>query len=306
MQNFAIIIVVNSKNGRIIHMIPHEKRLVRGILSALLSTFLFITACIFTALILLRVGNVATIIRNTDITGVLEDTELAYYIVNQLNSLPFNNTWIELYDVGNFIKTEAVSEEIGAIFRTYVRALDRNNLEYHLTTDAVLDIVTNLEPEFSYLFSHYMTEADNITLTRTLDDILDFRGLAVSGIIYDVSAGKIVPRLLLSPYMLWGLGILLALTLCFIFLHNSGMIKKAFKHSGIPIALSGFSYLVTGIIFVLFAEMLSGRLLTLSNLISGAMHLPIRSGLVLSATGVILIVVGIFIKQRKPSGGGSI
>ena len=286
-------------------MIPREKRFVRSILSALLSILLFVLVCIFTALLFIRVGNVAVIIRNTDITGVLEDTELAYYMVSQLNSLPFNNSWVEIYDVGDFLKTEAVSDEIGAIFRTYVRALDRNDLEYHLTTDAVLDIVTNLEPEFTFLFNHHMTEADNIILTRTLDDVLDFRGLTVSGIIYDVSAGRIVPRLLLSPYMLWALGILIALTLCFIFLHNSGMIKKAFKHSGIPFALSGFLYLLTGIIFGPYAEMLSGRLRTLSNLITGAMHLPIRSGLVLSAIGVILIAVGILIKQKKQRDGGN-
>jgi len=283
-------------------MIPQEKRFVRGILSASLSIFLFLLSFFFTALLLIRIVNVTMVIKNTDIYGVLEDTEIAHYMVSQLNSLPFNNTWINLYDVENFIKTDAVSNEIENIYKIYVKALNSNNLEYHLTENTVLGIVTNLEPELTYLFSHNMTEADNIVLTRTLDDILDFKGLTVSGIIYDVGVNAIVPRLMFSPYTLWGLGILIALLLCLTILHNTGKLEKTLMHSGIPIALSGVLYLLPGIILGSSPEMPGGRLLTLSKLTAGVIHLFIWSGIVLSAIGVILIV-GSFVFKRLRSTG---
>jgi len=239
------------------------------------------------------------IIRDIDIAEALEDTELAYYVINQLNALPFNDTEVDLSELQEFLKTEAVSNEIGNVFRLYTRALGTNDLEFHLTTDNIIDIVQNLEPEFNDLFNHRMTEADNIILARTLDDVLDFEGLTVSGIMYDVGIDTIVPRLLFSPYVMFGVIILIMLTLCSIFLLNLKTIPNAFLQSGITVTLSGFVYLITGVIFSTYPDLLSGPLHTLSGLVGGMMHLVIRTGIVLLAVGVISIVVWLFIRNRN-------
>ena len=269
------------------------------VISVILSLLMFIFITAFTALFMMRAGNAAMIIRSTDISEILADTEIAYYMVSQLNSLPFHDADITLYDIEAFVQRESVSNEIGGIVSDYARALNNNDLEYHLTSDGVLVIIHNLEPELHDLFDHSMTEADNVLLARTLDDILDFEGLTVGGILYDVGIDTMVPRLLLSPYLLWGAGILVLLTLCAFILLNLKAIPDAFLQSGIPITASGFLFLMTGVIFGTFPGLLSGRLFTLSRYTGGVMHLVIRYGFVLVAIGVAFIAVYLIQKRNK-------
>jgi len=280
-------------------MIPHEKRFVRGILSVLLSVLLFLLTCVFIIMILLRSVNVAESIRNTDLNELLDETEIAHYIISQIYSLPFNNAWIELEYVVDFLQTEAVSNEIDNIVAGYINALNNNDLDYHLTENTVLGIVRNLEPEFRYLLNHYMTEEDNIFLTRTLDDIFDFNTMTVSGISYDVGVNVIVPRLLFSPYMIWVVGVLIVLTMCYIFLHNKGMIEKAFLQNGIPVTLSGLIYLTPGGLFGSFPDQMSGRLRTLSLMSASITHLLIRFGVILTTIGVAFTLVYLVIRYNK-------
>ena len=277
------------------------KRFTDGILSVLLCTVLFISTCVFSILLLLRADFLPIIIRDIDITEVLEDTEIAYYIINQLNSLPFVEAEVDLYDLQEFIQTEAVSNELGNIFSEYARALGTNDLEFHLTNDDVLRVVQNLEPEFRDLFDHRMTEMDNMVLTRTLDDILDFEGMTASGVIYDAGIDIVVPRLLFSPLLLWGVGILILAIICVIFLMNSESIPKAFLLTGIPIIISGFLFLITGVVFSTYPDLLSGTLHTLSRLTGAMMHLVIRCGVVLAAIGATSIVVFLILRLRKES-----
>jgi len=274
------------------------KRFANGILSVILCTVLFIFTCLFAAVLLLRTDFLPLIIREADIIEVLEDTEISYYILSQLNSLPFVETEVDLYDLQEFIKTEAVSNEIGNVFSEFTRALGTNDLEFHLTNNDVLRIVQNLEPEFHDLLDHRMTEADNIVLTRTLDDVLDFETMTVSGIMYDAGIDIVVPRLLFSPLLLWGVGILILVTICTIFLLNSKSIPKALALSGIPIMISGFLYLITGVVFSTFPDLLSGTLHTLSRLTGPMMHLVIRCGIILLAIGATFIVACL-LKRRK-------
>jgi len=275
------------------------KRFADGVIAATLCIVLFASTCVFSALLLLRADFLPLIIRDIDITEVLEDTEIAYYIVNQLNSLPFNDTEVDMSDLQEFIQTEAVSNELGNVFSEYARALGVNDLEFHLTTNDVLRIVQNLEPEIHDLFDHRMTETDYLILTRTLDDILDFEGMKVSGIIYDAEIDIVVPRLLFSPLLLWGVGILILVTGCILVLVNSKSIPRAFLLFGITTMISGFLYLMTGVIFSTYPDLLSGTLRTLSRLTGAMMHFVIRCGIVLTAIGATSIVAYLVCRLRN-------
>jgi len=276
-----------------------NKRFIRSFISVFLSLLLFVLVSLFTARLLLQVDNAALVIRDIDIAETFRDTEFAHYIVSQINSLPFNNWVIDINDVEVLIKNEAVSSEIEEILSAYISALNNNDLDYHITNGEVIDAVTRLEPEISRFFGHYMTAEDNLTLTRTLDDVIDFRGLTVRGILYDVGINPIVPRLIVSPFMIWGTGIFILITLCFIFLTNIDSISKAFLMSGIPIVISGVVYLLTGVVFCSYPDLLSGMLHTLSRLTGGIMLLVIRYGIVLTAIGVALIVVSLIIRLKN-------
>jgi hypothetical protein len=72
------------------------------VLSIVLSAAAFLGICFVIALLVVHSFGVGHIIRNIDVLGFLEDfstDEYAYYIVDQLNGLPFNETEVTLYDM---------------------------------------------------------------------------------------------------------------------------------------------------------------------------------------------------------------
>jgi len=275
------------------------KRVPGSVVSVLLSVLMFILVCFFIIMMLTSVSNALLILNNAEITELLENTEFAYYFVTQLNSLPFNDYTIVLSDIEDFLKLETVSDEIGRVLNNYVSAINRNDLDYHLTTRNMLGIIQNLEMEVNRMFGLYMTTEEQILLARTLDDVLDFRGMTVSGILYDVGIGIMVPRLLLSPYSPWIAITLMALTMSLILLIKIKTIPDAFLLSGIPIALSGFLFLLTGLIFGPFQEILTGSLRTLSRLIGIIMDQVIRYGIIFTAIGAALIVAYLVFKKKN-------
>jgi len=271
-------------------------------LSIVLGVLMFILTCVFIILLVLRVGNVANVIRNTEINEILYETELSHYILFQINSLPFNDTWIELPDVEDFIRSDAVSDEIGNIAGAYANAIIEGNLDYYLTTEDILSIVQNLEPELRHLFDHQMTEADYEYLAVILDDIVDFEGLSVGGIIEDTGIDLSLLRLAVSPVLLWGAGILCAITVLFTFLLHWRRIPDALLFTGVPIMLSGLVCFTAGAIFAFYPYLLGDTLAGLLRYAGGLTPLIIRHGIAFAVAGVLIIVASrvlLLVKRRK-------
>jgi len=255
---------------------------------------------------MLRVGNVAVILRNTDIARILDDTEIAYYMEVQLNGLPFNNSNITLDEIEDFIKAEAVSNEIGGIIGRYADELSAGNLKYHITAGEVFEITQNLEPELHDLFDHKMTKDDHEHFVRILDDILDFRGLSINGILEDVGINAMIPYLLFSPFLIWGIGILCVLCILLICFYHRSRIKNALLFAGIPVALSGLMFLTAGIIVGTYPELLSDTLYRLARLAGGVAYLAVRYGIIFTAAGVLSVTtyfIPVIAKKRKVAKG---
>ena len=272
-------------------------------LSIVLSVLMFILTCVFIFLLVLRVGNVANVIRNTEITEILYETEISYYITNQLNALPFNDSWVELSDVEDFIRSDAVSNEIGNVAAGYVNAIIDGDLDYYLTAGDIVSIVQNLEPELQDLFDHQMTEADYEHLAVILDDIIDFKGMSVGYIVEDVGIDMKLLRLAVSPVLLWGTGILCAITLLFTFLLHWRRIPDAFLFTGFPVMLSGLLYFAAGKIFANYPHLLGDTLSRLSRYAHGLTPLIIRHGIAFAVAGVVIIVVSrvlLRVTARRP------
>ena len=271
-------------------------------LSIVLSVLMFILTCIFTILLVLRIGNVANVIRNTEISEILFETELSYYILYQINSLPFNDVWLELSDVEDFIRSDAVSDEIGNVAGAYVDAIVKGDLDYYLTVDDIIIIVQNLEPELNHLFDHQMTQADYEHLAVILDDIVDFEGNSVGYIVKDVGVDMKLLRLAVSPFLLWGAGILCAITVLFTFLLHWGRIPDAFLFTGVPIMLSGLVYFAAGMIFVFYPHLLGDTLSRLLRYAVGLALLIVWHGVAFSVAGILTVVAGrvlLRVKGRK-------
>jgi len=271
-------------------------------LSVLLCLLAIIFLCIFNVLLIFRSANVAHFIRHTDITGIIGDTDFSYYIVHQFNGLHFHDEELDFNDVEAFIKNEAVSDEIGGVVDGYLKAFAEGDLDYYITTDEVVVIARNLEPEFRELFDHQMTEEDFEYLARTLDDVIDFEGMSVGGIIYDldIDIDMTIPRLLVTPYLLWGVGLLCALILLTIILLRRKKIDSALLAAGIPVLLAGGIIFAGGIYIAGLPESSGDSLYFLSKVIDGPVLLFNRHGIVTAAAGAIIILISFIFKFIAP------
>jgi len=263
----------------------------RTLISAVLCIFLFLLLCIFITLLIFRVGNTAVIVRNTDIKEILDDTEIAYYMESQLNGLPFNNSYITLDEIVDFIKSDAVSNKLGEVAQRYVEELSAGNLDYHITTGEVFIISQNLAPELYELFGHNMTEDDFGRFVRVLDDILDFRSLSISGMLEDFGVSATTSRLILSPHLVWAAGVLWILCLLFTGLFHKENLSRIFLFAGIPVLLSGLMFVTSGVVIGSYPELLSDTIYRFTGLAGGLVYLIIRYGIGFSAAGALSIVI---------------
>ena len=268
-------------------------------LSIVLSVLMFILTCVFILLLVLRVGNVANVVRNTEIAEILYDTELSYYIQYQLYSLPFNDAWFDLSEVEDFIRSDAVSNEIGNVAGAYVDAIIRGDYDYHLTTGDIVHIMQNLEPELNHLFDYQMTQADYEHLAVILDDIIDLEGFSVGYVIEEVGIDIKLLRLAVSPVLLWGAGILCAITVLFIFLLHAGRIPDAILFTGFPIMLSGLVYIAAWAILAFYPHILGDTLSGLLRYAGGLLRLILWHGIAFTAAGVLIVAASRVLNRVK-------
>jgi len=248
---------------------------------------------------MIRTGNVARVVRDTNIANIIEDTEISYYMLYQLNGLPFNDSELDLHDVEVFLRSDAVSNEIGNVAGGYARALTRGDLNYYLTTEEIVEIVQNLEPEVNDLFDHQMTEADNVRFARIIDDIMGFNGLTVEAILDDVGIGNAIPFLVISPYLLLLTGLLCFAIMFAFYCLNKKRIANVYLLSGIPIILTGLIYLTAGLVLRYFPEMLPDSLYRFTRFTGGVVSLVITYGIVVSVVGLLFIMIFAILKQNN-------
>ena len=266
--------------------------------SVLLSVLMFIFSFAFMILLILRAGNAATVIRNTEITEFIGVNDFSYYILSQLNGLPFHEVEIDMYAVEGFIRSDAASEEIGNVLNGYTRAFARGDLSYYVTTNEMLEAVRNLEPELSDLFNHQMTEADNERLVRAMDDAVGFSGFSIGGVLEDAGVGTVIPFLIASTYLLWGVGIIFAALLFITYRLHREKAANVFLLAGIPVALSGIIILAAGLIPGVFPQLMSEISYRLTVLANGVAHLVIWHGAVGAAVGTLSIALYFILRHK--------
>jgi len=268
--------------------------------SALLSVLAFVFLCIFIFLLILRAGNIPFIIRNTEISEVLEEIEESYYFINQINGLPFHNVQVDFSDIDNFLRSDAVASGIGGVVSGYTSAIVSGNLDYYLTTDEVVGIARNLEPEFHDLFDHRMTEDNYEYLARTLDDIIDFRSWSVETLLTIADMDLTIPRLLFSPFLLWGVGLFCAFLLLVIFLRRKGSIADALLAVGGPILTAGIVCFAAGLLIAAFPEIFGYTFYNISRFLVAPVRLVMRYGLTFITIGASIILVSIVFRAIAP------
>jgi len=274
-----------------------------SVLSGLLYFLTILSLCFFIALMVLRSTGVAHIIRSTDVYGLLlsatDSEDYQYYIEHQINSLHFNEQELELFDVAVFIQRETVSNEIGGIVDEYATALVLGNLDHHVTTDDIIRVARNLEPDLNELFDHRMTDADYEHLAATLDDIMDFDSLSVSGLMEDLDMDLTIPFTIISPVLFWSVGGLCLLLLIIIFIIRKHNTAEASLAVGIPITISGLLAFLAGTLISAYPGVLCSAAQRFSNYLDRPVYLLTQYGFIFAAIGVLIIFVSFLFRVTQ-------
>jgi len=273
-------------------------------LSALLAVIAVVLICIFIVLLVIREVGIGHVIRNTDIVGALEaavdgDGEQSGYILDQINDMPFNEGKIQPKHIDAFLKDDAVTHEIESIIDAYALAFTLGNHDHHITQDDVVRIVTAIEPEVNWLFSHEMTQADIEELAQTLDDIIDFSSLSVDGLMQDFDVDMTVPLLIISPAIIWLVGITSFIILLFIFLLRRKDIVSAAFAVGIPIALAGLIMLAAGAWLNSTPELPGDIINRFSNYLELPIKLLIQYSLTVATIGIVIAATAFIFKAIR-------
>jgi hypothetical protein len=270
------------------------------LLTVVLSVLAVLGICLFIVSLVARSFGVGFIIRNTDVLGLLEDFstgEHSYYIVDQVNNLPFSETEVTLYDIEEFIKLESVTNEIDRIINSYATAMMLGNLNHHVTVDDIIISARNIESELHDFFDHHMTEDDFSRLAQTLDDILDFNSLTLEGLLQDFDIDMSpLPLMLLSPVFLWVVGLLSTGILIVLFIIHKKNIAGAIQSVGIPVSLSGLVTYAAGAFVGSRFEIADGEPIGLTHFLEEPVHLLIQLGLITAAIGVVIVIVSLVVR----------
>ena len=267
-------------------------------LTALLGIIAFILMCVFIPLLAFRPVNIGNMVRNADVSRVLEETGMSDEIVDSINDLPFIENEIKTGDIEDFLQSDAVSNEIGKVMDDYAKALAQGNLDHHLTAADIVDIAKTLEPEVQEHFGYHMTEADYRELEIALDNMVDFNELSAGNILDEIDVEVPVPVLFVSVYLVWGVGILCAVIVLLIFVHHRGWIADGFHAAGLPILLSGLLFFMIGLLFGSYPELLYGILYEMAGFITGPAFLVMKYSIAFAALGVFSMIVGFILNRR--------
>jgi len=268
-----------------------KNKKITKVYSVALSIVLFIFTCIFIMLFMLRTGNAAFIIRNTDMTNiiaVIDETEYSYYILGTLEGYPLAQNDFSLHDVGIFVRSDAAAAEIGKVVQKFTGAFIRGDLDYYLSTREIFEHLQNVEPHLSEFLGHEMTREDHIHLARMIDDIMDFSSLTVEDIIYDYDINTTFPFLWFSRILLIGAGLLCIGAMFALYWFNREQIASILLLTGIPITITGLAYIALWIAMAYHPGLFGYTIHRTIQLAGGLEPLVMLHGIVVTIIGVLL------------------
>ena len=269
-------------------------------LSVLLCILAVLLMCSFIALMIVRTVGVGHVIRNTNIVDAIEVADVGInpsQIVEQINELHFTDATLSLYDVEEFIRKEAVTDELNNILDAYAMAFVLGNHDHRITKDDIIAIARRLEPEINEFFGHQLTEGDFDFLDITLDEIIDFNVLSIDGIMQEFDVDLSLPLILLSPALIWGVSLLSVALLAVIFLRKRKDPISASVAVGIPIAIAGLPPLIIGL-YIWFNPTISGTIsLQIVKLIDYPAQLATQYGIAFTAVGAAIIIAMLVLKR---------
>lgn len=265
------------------------------ILSVLFGIIAVAFMCAFITLMIFRTANITRtakdVIRDLDIAMILQNFDVDYYLLNQINDIPFHDTFIYYTDIDEFFKEDNVAAEFGIVADRYLRAFAAGDLDYHITADDVVNHAFNIEPELHALFDLTMTHEDYEELAMIIDDVLDLSSLSISGLAEDFELDMTVPAYIMSPVVFLIVGLISAGLLILILFLNKNNPPAAFLTIGITFLVSGLTVFIAGLWLDASLESLSESINHMILHIGDIANHTSQYGFIFAAIGVLITVI---------------
>jgi hypothetical protein len=272
----------------------------RALLSILLGILAFAFAFAFVALTIVRPGNIPDMLEQTDITWILEESGLGESIIEGIIADTENEIEIDIHDIGEFLRRDAVSGELGRIAEGYIRAIAEGDLGYALTSRDIAGMLRAIAPDIQDQFGYRLTQDNLDSIIESLDEHLDLRELRVDNLLSTANLDSSVPFIVFSVYPLIITGILFALAIFNVFLLHRKKVRAAFLTVGVPVFVAGLIFVLAGFLLSALTGLFGGVAAQVLGIMTGGIaHLMLLHGLYCLAAGVLSLVVFSIIKSVK-------
>jgi len=275
---------------------------IKVILSVIMGLITFISVCMLIGIMLVRSVNVTDLIKSIDIATIIEETGIYENIVDEINDILQENLDIKVQDLENFVKLDAVTDEIGRIVDGYLTAFAEGDLDHHITSGDLADFARVLAPDVSELFNYELTEKDYDNIIRVAEEHIDFSILSIGSILdeanIETSAVSTI-NIMFSVYLPLSVFTFCVLIIFNILLFHRKKIEYGFLTAGIPMILSGFAFLIAGFFLSYLVFMVSGLLYSLAMFLSGLTSRIMIYGIICAAAGISSVIACAVIASRR-------
>jgi uncharacterized repeat protein (TIGR02543 family) len=277
----------NKKGNKYINVI------LKVILSLLLGIMMLVSVCVFILLTVFHQNNVEAFVREIDPVWVIEDMGLQGVVAEYLNDIPHFHPVFNASGVEEFLKRDAVVNELDNIVDGYLSAFFIGDLNHHVTYDDVMAITRRLEPDIYEQFGIELTNEYYWILSITLDRAELYESLTIGHIIEVASIDISYLDYLYSAYLLAALGTLCILFIFNVFIVHWKSIAGSFLVVGIPLSLAGSLLAVAGTLAVQYITNLDQSLSTIARFVESPASLLYQRGMYVAIGGAALIVISI-------------
>jgi len=205
-----------------------KKRALKTAVSVFLSIFFFVAVATLVALAIVRPENIVTAITSTDVSWMLDETELSEQLVDVINHPQFDDFNIDAASISDFVQRQDVRSEIGIVLERYLAAATEGDFDYHITSSEIIGFLRAVSPEILDEFGVTLTgdDYDAISDMLTSEMLSEFsvnRLLEDADIEYDS-----IPFVLLTNYPLIILSIIATTLIFSILLLHRKKVRSAY------------------------------------------------------------------------------
>ena len=268
--------------------------------SIVFGLFIFVFILAFIGLLAARPESAVKVFEKADITWLLNDTGVGDAIIDGLNSSGLISFNVTADTINRLIKRENVSTQVGRVVEEYARAISEGNYDYYLNSEDIENFIRAIAPDIRVVFNVSLTDYDFNAIAYSVNRAVNLEDYSIGKLLGETGMDSTAPYILLSVYPPIVIGFLIVLMIFDVFLLHRCRIRTAFLFSGIPIALSGLTCFIAGLLLGPYSGLFSNSgFYGVLKMIAGVTNLLILPGLICLGVGIIAITAYVIINKKE-------